>query len=62
MSCKTDLSCLSVRSANLGNDHEFISNEYISTGMRPLEEIKSKVMRAYTQSGQYRTIVEIRDS
>ena len=33
---------------------------FIST--RPFGEVQSKSMRAYTQSGQYRTIVEIRDS
>ena len=30
--------------------------------MRPFGETKSKVMRAYAQSGQYHTIVEVRDS
>ena len=44
--------------ANLGNDHEFISKEYISTGMRPFGEVQSKVMRAYAKSGQYHTIME----
>ena len=39
--------------ANFGNDHEFISKEYISIGMRPLGVTKSKTMRAYAQSGQY---------
>ena len=48
--------------ANLGNDHGFISKEYISIGMRPFGETKSKAMRAYAQSGQYHTIVEVRDS
>jgi len=47
---------------NLGNDHGFIGKEYISIGMRPVEEAESKVMRAYAQSGQYHTIVESRDS
>ena len=31
-------------------------------GMRPFGEAQSKATRAYTQSGQYHTIVEIRDS
>ena len=50
--------------ANLGNDHGFISKEYISIGMsmRPFGEAQSKAMRAYAQSGQYHTIVEVRDS
>ena len=43
--------------ANLGNDHEFISKEYISIGMRPFGEAQSKAMRAYAQSGQYHTVV-----
>ena len=43
--------------ANLGNDHGFISKEYIYIGMRPFGEAESKAMRAYTQSGQYHTIV-----
>ena len=44
--------------ANLGNDHEFISKEYISMGMRrPFGEVQTKTMRADAQSGQY-TIVE----
>jgi len=49
---------------NLGNDHEFISKEYIfiGTSMRPFGEAQSKAMRAYAQSGQYHTIVEVRDS
>ena len=44
---------------NLGNDHEFISKEYISNGTRPFGETNNKAMRAYAQSGQYHTIVEI---
>ena len=48
--------------ANLGNDREFISKEYIFIGTRPFGEAQSKAMRAYAQSGQYHTIVEIRDS
>ena len=48
--------------ASLGNDHGFISKEYISIGLRPFEEIKSKAIRAYTQSGQYHIIVENCDS
>ena len=31
-----------------------------SIGMRPFGEAQSQVMRAYAQSGQYRTIVESR--
>ena len=42
----------SLTSANLGNDHGFISEEY--------GEVQSKAMRAYAQSGQYHTIVESR--
>jgi len=37
--------------ANLGNDHEFISKEYISIGMRHIEEAQSKAIRAYAQNG-----------
>ena len=48
--------------ANLWNDHGFIIKEYISIGTRSFGEAKSKVLRAYIQSGQYRTIVEDRDS
>ena len=47
---------------NLGNDHGFISKEYISNGMRPFGEAQSKAVRAYAQSGQYHTIVKVRDS
>ena len=43
-------------------DHEFISKEYIFIGMRSFGEAQSKAMRAYAQSGQYHTIVEICDS
>jgi len=46
---------------NLGNDHGFISKKYISIGMRCFGEAQSKVMRAYAQSGQYHSIVEVRD-
>ena len=46
--------------ANLRNDHEFISKEYISIDMRPFGEAKSKATRAYAQSGQYHISVEIR--
>ena len=49
-------------SANHGVDHGFISNEYISFGMRPFRETESKTMRAYAQNEQYHTIVEVRDS
>ena len=38
--------------ANLGNDHGFIGKEYISIGMRPFREAKSKATRAYAQCGQ----------
>ena len=44
------------------NDHEFLSKEYISNGMRPFGEARSKPMRAYAQSGQYHTIMEGCDS
>ena len=45
--------------ANLENDDEFISKEYISIGgMRHFGEAQSKTMRAYSQNGQYHTIVE----
>ena len=33
---------------------------HISIGTRPFGEAKSKATRAYAQSGQYHTIVEIR--
>ena len=33
--------------ANLRNDHEFITKEYISIGMRPFGEAVSKTMRVY---------------
>ncbi|KAG7012728.1 Alpha-ketoglutarate-dependent dioxygenase alkB [Cucurbita argyrosperma subsp. argyrosperma] len=46
------------RWANLGDDYEFINKEYISIGTRPFGKTKSKVMRAYAQSGQYHTILE----
>ena len=49
-------------STNLGNDHGFISKEYISIGTRHFGKVQSKAMRAYAQNGQYRTIVEVRDS
>ena len=49
-------------SANEGVDHGFINKKYISIGTRPLEETKSKAMRAYSQSGQYHIIVEVCDS
>ena len=48
-------------SANLGNDHGFISvRNTNSIGMRPFGESQSKAMKAYAQSGQYHTIVESR--
>ena len=48
----------SLRSANLGNDHEFINKEYSLRVMRHFGESQSKAMRAYAQSGQYHTIME----
>ena len=36
--------------------------KYISIGIRPFGETKSKATRDYYQSGQYHTIVEGRDS
>ena len=52
----------SPRLANLGNDpNEFISEEHISIQMRSFRKSKNKVTRAYTQSGQYHTIVKTRD-
>ena len=47
------------RVANLGNDHGFISKEDISIGMRPFGEVQSKAMRAYAQSVQYHTMIEV---
>ena len=47
---------------NSVKDHEFISEEYSSIGMRPFEEAQSKAMRAYALSEQYHTIVENRNS
>ena len=47
---------------NLGNNHGFISKEYISIGTRLFGETQSKSMRGYAQSGQYHIIVESRDS
>ena len=44
---------------DIGNDHGFIKKEY-SLGLRPFGEAQSKAMRAYAQSGQYRTIVKSR--
>ena len=41
--------------ASLGNDHGFISKEYMSIAMRPFGEAQSK---ACAQSGQYHAIVE----
>jgi len=35
--------------ANLGNDEEFTSKEYISNGTRPFGETQNKATRAYTQ-------------
>ena len=36
-----------------------MGKKYISIGMSPFREIKNKVMKAYVQSGQYHTIVEV---
>ena len=36
--------------------------EYISIGIKPFGETKSKAMRACTQSGQHHTIIEVCDS
>jgi len=47
---------------NLGNDHGFISKEYISISTRPFGKTKNKTMKAYAQSRQYHTIMEGRDS
>ena len=47
---------------NLVEDHGFISDEYYLQWMRSFGEAQNKAMRAYAQSGQYHTIVEIRDS
>ena len=44
--------------ANLGNDHRFITKEYYLHWYEVFWEVQSKSMRAYTQSGQYHTIVE----
>ena len=40
-----------------GDDHRFISKEYISIGKRPYGETESKTTRVYAQSGQYHTIM-----
>ena len=45
-----------------GIDDEFINKEYIFIGTRSFGQTKNKDMRAYAQSGQYHTIVKIRDS
>ena len=47
-------------SANLGNDHWFIIEKYSFHWYKPFWGAQSKTMRAYTQSGQYHTIVESR--
>ena len=44
------------------SDHGFRTKEYISIGMRIFREVQSKAMSAYAQSGQYHTIMEIRNS
>ena len=50
----------SLASANLGSDHGFITNNTLSIGLRPFGGARSKTTQAYTQSGQYHTIVESR--
>ena len=55
-----DESPTSANLGNLGNDHGFISEDTNSIGMRPFGEAQSKTMRAYTQNGQFHTIVESR--
>ena len=47
---------------NLGNDHEFIKKKIHLQWHEAFWEAQSKAMRAYAQSGQYRTIVGSRDS
>ena len=44
-------------SANLGNDHEFIIEEYYLHWYEAFWEAQIKATRAYAQSGQYHTIV-----
>ena len=44
---------------NLEDNHGFI--EYISIHMKHFGETQSKAMRAYAQSGQYHSTVEIHD-
>ena len=56
------LSGVSPTLANLGNDHEFISEEYYLHWYEAFWEAQSKVMRGYAQNGQYHTIVESPDS
>ena len=46
-------------SANLGNDHGFIIKKYYLHWYEVFWEVQSKVTRAFAQSGQYHTIVEI---
>ena len=45
-------------SAHLRNDYGFINKEYSFNWYEAFWEAQSKAMRAYTQSGQYHTIVE----
>ena len=52
----------SLTSANLGNNHGFTSKKYISIGLMLFGEAQNNAMRVYAQSGQYHTIVEIRNS
>ena len=44
-----------------GSPHWPISKDYYLHWYETLGETKSKVMRAYAQSGQYHTIIECRD-
>ena len=46
--------------ANLGDDHGFIINEYYLHWYEIFWEYESKTMKAHIQSGQYRIIVESR--
>ena len=43
--------------ANLGNDHGFISKEYISIGMKTFGEAQSKAMRADNIIPLWRVVV-----
>ena len=47
-------------SAHLGNDPGFINKEYSLHWYEAFWKAQNETMRAYTQSGQYHTIVENR--